>query len=308
MICSLTPKQAKENPLATEFMTSFSEVAGIRQVHGLLIDRARGRFPAVDSPAQELVRQCRGVLTNQEKAPAIHDAEEKARGAEVAIPQPQIPRLHLRQDRAEQGAFLGVAVFPGDDIDHQAQFRVQRHQRLTRRRRRPHRPQFLEPMLGPGQMVAVENPHPKARQHWPEEMEANDTSNQHAQRVSTARQSLLQTAVTVGANTTVRNHHADRPAKPLVSVVGYKNPQTAITAVAPPCGTGAAGAPDHPGYGRRKASQAREAFQAAFTRQELEKQPVGRECRTTCSYRFLLHATSCFSWLHRSSHRIVVTR
>src|SRR5262245_46159456 len=31
---------------------------------------------------------------------------------------------------------------------------------------------------------------------------------------------------------------------------------------------------DHPGYGRRKASQAREALQEALTRQELEKQQV----------------------------------
>jgi hypothetical protein len=68
------------------------------------------------------------------------------------------------EHRFDQRPLLGVGILAGHDVADQHRRRVEHDQSLPGQRGGPGRTGRLGAMLGPGQMVAVEDPSPVARQ------------------------------------------------------------------------------------------------------------------------------------------------
>ena len=130
-----------------------------------LLEDLAGVDPAARPPLpHELPVQRRGVLADDEERLATGDPEEEVRRAEVAILDPEIAGADDFQDLVQQRTLLGMAVFAEDHVGGQHQPRVEHDQGLPRQGPGADRPQFLEPVLGPGQVVAVEDLDVIARQ------------------------------------------------------------------------------------------------------------------------------------------------
>jgi hypothetical protein len=118
--------------------------------------------PGLDPPARlplahQGVMQRRGVLADDEGAVATGDPEDEVGGAEVAVRDPQILRRDGLEDLIQQRPLLGMAVLAEDGVDGQHPLGVEDDQGVTGQGRRPHRPQLLDAVLGPGQVVAIED-------------------------------------------------------------------------------------------------------------------------------------------------------
>ncbi len=98
------------------------------------------------------------MLSNQEGPIAASDPEEEIGRAEVAVGDPKILRLRPSPRSDPTATFLGMTVFAQDHIGGQHQPGVEHDQRMTGQGRGADGPQFLDPMLGPGEVVAVEDP------------------------------------------------------------------------------------------------------------------------------------------------------
>ncbi len=124
----------------------------------LLIDLA-GLDPAARPPlADALPVECRGVLSDHEETAAPRDPEEEIGRAEVAVGDEEVLGRDDRQDPVQQRSLLGMTVFAQDDVGGQHQPGVEDDQRLAGQGPGADRPQLLEPVLGAGEMVAVEDP------------------------------------------------------------------------------------------------------------------------------------------------------
>jgi hypothetical protein len=130
---------------------------GIGGPKALLEDRPRGASALGLALAHERVEQGRTVLTDHERTLPRGDPEQEAGGAEVAVGDPKILRRDRVHDLIQQRPFLSMAVFAEYDIGGQHPLRFEDDQGVTGQGPGPHRPQFLDPVLGLGQVVAVED-------------------------------------------------------------------------------------------------------------------------------------------------------
>jgi hypothetical protein len=116
--------------------------------------RPHARPPLPD----ELPVECRGVLTDHEGSVPPRDPEEEVRRAGVAVGDPEVVRRDDRRDPVQQRPLLGMTVLAQDHVGGQHQPGVEHDQRMAGRGPGADRPQLLEPVLAPGEMVAVEDP------------------------------------------------------------------------------------------------------------------------------------------------------
>ena len=72
------------------------------------------------------------MLSANERATALRDAESEPHRGEIAVENQQVPGLHTFQNVFEQGPFLGVGVLAEHQVADQPQVRLQDHQRLPR--------------------------------------------------------------------------------------------------------------------------------------------------------------------------------
>ena len=110
------------------------------------------RFP---TNSQWSVEACCRITKNPL---APRDPEEEVGRAKVAVGDPEILRRDDLQDLVQQRPFLGMTVFAQDHVGGQHQPGVEDDQRMAGQGPGADRPQLLEPVLGPGEMVAVEDP------------------------------------------------------------------------------------------------------------------------------------------------------
>ena len=94
----------------------------------------------------------------------MDDPEEEVGRAEVAVRDPQVPRRDGLKDLIQQRPLLGMAALAEDGVDGQHPFGVEDDEGMAGQGPGPHRPQLLDAVLGPGQVVAVEDLGAIARQ------------------------------------------------------------------------------------------------------------------------------------------------
>jgi hypothetical protein len=129
---------------------------------GLLGDRA-GRDPPQLGPLPGLLpAQRRPVLTDQEVTPTLDHTEDPPRAAEVPIGDPEVVGRDPWEHRVDQGPLLGIGVLARHDVADQHRRRVEHDQGLPRQRGGAGRAGRRRAMLGPGQVVAIEDPCPVA--------------------------------------------------------------------------------------------------------------------------------------------------
>ncbi len=97
------------------------------------------------------------MLTDHEGSVPPRDPEEEVGGAEVAVGDPEVVRRDDRQDPVQQRPLLGMTVFAQDHVGGQHQPGVEHDQRMAGQGPGADGPQLLEPVLAPGEMVAVED-------------------------------------------------------------------------------------------------------------------------------------------------------
>src|SRR5512135_2694466 len=123
----------------------------------LLLDEPGGD-PADLAPGRcRLPTQRLPVLTDQEAPATGPDSEEEPGRAEVAVGDPQVAGFDPGQHRIDQGSLLGMGVLARGYVDDHHRRRIEDHQRLTRQGRGVARPRGLDPVLGRGQVIAVED-------------------------------------------------------------------------------------------------------------------------------------------------------
>jgi len=98
------------------------------------------------------------VLTDDERTAPRRDAEEDGRRAEVAVGDPQVAGSDHGQELVGHRPLLGVTVLAQDDIEDQPRLGLEDDQSLPRQGPGTGGPQRLEPMLGPGQVTAIDDP------------------------------------------------------------------------------------------------------------------------------------------------------
>ena len=131
--------------------------ASLRGSNRVLEDLA-GVDPAAGPPLpDELPMERRGMLSDHEESAPLRDPEEEVGRAEVAVGDPEILRRDDLQDLVQQRPFLGMTVFTQDHVGGQHQPGVEDDQRMAGQGPGADRPQLLEPVLRPGEMVAVED-------------------------------------------------------------------------------------------------------------------------------------------------------
>ena len=112
--------------------------------------------PARPPLPDELPVERRGVLSDHEEPVSPRDPEEEIRRAEVAVGDPEVLRRDQRQDLVQQRSLLGMTVFTQHHVGGQHPSGVEDDQRMAGQGSGADRPQLLEPVFGPGEMVAVE--------------------------------------------------------------------------------------------------------------------------------------------------------
>ena len=132
-------------------------VRGVVQLYGLLVNHACSDAADPFAIANFPPMQRGSVLPRQEIRIAAMDAEEEMRRAKIAVVDPQFAATDHRHNIVQQRTLLGMAVLTGQYFGRQHRVRVQHHQGLARQSARAQRPQFLDPMLRPRQMIAIEN-------------------------------------------------------------------------------------------------------------------------------------------------------
>ena len=60
------------------------------------------------------------MLTGDETGPSIVDLAQKGAGTKVPVLNPEIAYAHGLQDQPQHRAFLGMAIFTGEDVAYQA--------------------------------------------------------------------------------------------------------------------------------------------------------------------------------------------
>ena len=96
-------------------------------------------------------------------APSV-DLTQKGTGTEIPVLNPEVIRLHGRQHRSKQRALLGMAIFTGKDIAHQAVRRLIDHQGFPRQGAALHLAQGFEAPFTRLNTVAINNFHAIPRQ------------------------------------------------------------------------------------------------------------------------------------------------
>jgi hypothetical protein len=97
------------------------------------------------------------VLADHEGTATPGDPEEEAGRAEVAVGDPDLARPDGLQDLVQQRPLPGVAVLAREHVGDQHRLRVEHDQGVAGQRPGSDGAQLLEAVLGPGQVVAVED-------------------------------------------------------------------------------------------------------------------------------------------------------
>ena len=97
------------------------------------------------------------MLADHEGTATPGDPEEEVGRAEVAVGDPDLAGPDRLQDLIQQRPLLGVAVLAEEHVGGQHRLRVEHDQGVAGQGPGPDGPQLLDPVLGPGQVVAVED-------------------------------------------------------------------------------------------------------------------------------------------------------
>src|SRR5262249_29932123 len=119
------------------------------------------------------------VFADGEKPAALGDAAEKARRAEVTVSNPDVVRLNLGQYLGQQGALLSVGVCRGNQIQEEPPLWLQHGQGVARQGGGASALEFLQTLLGAGEVVAVEDLDPVPRSpRWRQRSDSGDSLRQ----------------------------------------------------------------------------------------------------------------------------------
>src|SRR4051812_25803969 len=130
-----------------------------------LLEARPGPGPAAGPPlAHPLDEEGGPVLPDHEAAVPLDDAEEEVGRAEVAVGDPDVSGPDRFQDLTQQRPLLGMAVLAAEHVGDEHRLRVEHDQGLARQGTGPDGAKLLEPVLGPGQVVTVEDLDPVAGQ------------------------------------------------------------------------------------------------------------------------------------------------
>jgi hypothetical protein len=104
------------------------------------------------------------MLAGDETGPAAVELAQKDTGTEVAVLNPEVVRLHGLKHLPEHGAFLGMAIFTGKDIAHQAVRGLIDHQGFPRQGASLSLAQGFEAPVTRLNTIAINNFHAVPRQ------------------------------------------------------------------------------------------------------------------------------------------------
>ena len=99
----------------------------------------------------------RAVLADHERPPRRGIPKRKPVVQKLRSAIQRSPGRDGRLDLIQQRPLLGVAVLAGDGVDGQHQIGVEDDQGMAGQGPGPQRAQLLDPVLGPGQVIAVED-------------------------------------------------------------------------------------------------------------------------------------------------------
>jgi hypothetical protein len=139
------PAQAVDAPLT------------VVDIDRLLEDFTGGAASTRSKPAGGPKRQGRAMPADQEERIPPRDPEHQRAYAKVAVHDPELAGLDI--DPAHQRSLLAVGILLEDQVEDQSAGGLVDRQRPAGQAGRPGGAQGLDPMLGPGQDVAIEDPH-----------------------------------------------------------------------------------------------------------------------------------------------------
>src|SRR6266851_2520637 len=125
---------------------------------------AGGNWSGCTAPYRRLAWPDQASPGDAETGGPSVDLAQKSTGTAVPVLHPEVVRVHGFKHQPQHGAFLGMAIFTGKDLTHQAVSRLIDDQRFPRQGTGLHRTQRLEPPFTRFKTVPVNNFHAIPRQ------------------------------------------------------------------------------------------------------------------------------------------------